>query len=126
MSFEAYVVEGMNTRAERLAEFLRRMEAAPPCGSEKEAMTLIADVLNAVENELSGITAKPDTLGDDGRMYPPMDDARRDVAGKPDLCRYRTRGHNTFVSADGAIRIDQIRGPCLLSKPAQSGRIIEL
>jgi hypothetical protein len=50
--------EGMADRIHkqrRLSEFFRRLLASPPSNSGTEAMKLISDTLNAVEDELSGV-----------------------------------------------------------------------
>jgi hypothetical protein len=73
----------------RVDEFLRRLRAAPPASSHDEAMDLIARTLNEVEDELSGVAFDPALPRDDGRMYPPLPDAARNVSGHPDLVRYR-------------------------------------
>jgi hypothetical protein len=117
----------MNSRAERLTELLRRLEAATTCAAANEALELLADTLNDVENQMSGVPFNPSYPLDDGRMYPPREDARREVEGRPDLLRYRTRNHNIYVSSEGALRIEEVRGrTCLLSKPDKNGRMIEV
>lgn len=47
------------TRAERLAEFLRRLAAAPAAADAGEASRQIGDILNAVEDEMTSIPFDP-------------------------------------------------------------------
>lgn len=123
----AYVLHVMTSRAERLAEFISRLAAAEACDSADAALTQLSDILKAVEDEFSGVEFDPDFPRDDGRMYPPREDSRRRVDGRPDLRRYRSVAHNTFVSEDGALPIEGVRDKlCLIDKPARNGRRIEL
>lgn len=110
------------SKEERLAEFLRRLKDAPAAASGTEASDLVADTLNAVENELTSIPYDISASMTDGRMYPPQADSARTVS--QDLTRYRNRGHNTLIHVSGAIRIENIGGTCLLSKAAQNGYTI--
>lgn len=103
----------------RLAEFLRRLHEAPNAAGGAEAFDLVANTLNAVEDELTSIPYDSDTWMSDGRMYPPQADSARVVS--QDLTRYRNRGHNTLIHASGAIRIEKTGGTCLLSKADQNG-----
>ena len=98
----------MLDRKERIAEFLRRLDAAAAVGSHDEAFQLLSDTLNAVEDEFSGVTADPANYLNDGRLYPPQADNRRPVPGRPDLVRYRSKGHNTWIGSNGSIRIEDI------------------
>jgi hypothetical protein len=115
-----------SSKAERLEEFLRRLDAAERCTSFGEARTLVADTLNDVEDEMSGIQFNPVLPGDDGRMYPPQDDSERSVPGQEDVKRFRSARHNTYISSEGAIRIQEVGGPCILNKPGHDGSTIEL
>ena len=127
MHFTTYASYDMSTRGERLIELLQRLEAASPSASAEEAFGLLVTTLNQVEDEMSGVAFDPDYPLDDGRMYPPKDDARREVDGRPDLQRFRSRKHNIYISDDGALRIEEVKGSkCLLNKPAKSGRTIKL
>ncbi|HEX3364573.1 hypothetical protein [Phenylobacterium sp.] len=112
----------MVTRQDRIDELLRRLAAAEPCETADEALALICDTLNTVEDELSGVAFNPDYPMDDGRMYPPREDARREVDGRPDVRRYRSRGHNILIADHGAFRIELVKGKsCLLSKTGRNG-----
>ena len=95
----------MPSKQERFAIFLERLASAPVASTMEEAFELIAQTLNAVENEFSGVPFAPNENLNDGRMYPPQADAARAVDGRQDLIRYRSRGHNTWISETGAIRI---------------------
>lgn len=81
------------------------MRSARPAESAEQALELISSVLNQVEDELSGISFQPDQWQNDGRMYPPQPDSARDVEGRPDLTRFRSRNHDTWISTHGAILI---------------------
>jgi len=119
------------TQAERVAEFLKRLSEARPAGSHDEAFSLVRDTLNAVEDQFSGVAFDPDKHLTDGRLYPPQQDSRRSVPGRGDVVRYRSRGHNTLIASNGAIRIEKIgKGGelsiCCLDKPGADGRTVEL
>jgi hypothetical protein len=110
-------------KKERLAEFYRRLRAAPPAGSHDEALGQIRDILNKVEDEMTSIPYNPANWQSDGRLYPPMDDMRRDVAGWPDVVRYRSKGHNTFIRSNGAVEIQlAVGGQVQFAKNGSDGR----
>ena len=125
MSKIAYVVFDMKIE-ERLDEFCQRLLAAPACASREEAFDLLSQTLIDVENELSGIAFDPAFPRDDGRMYPPQQDAHRTVAGRGDLHRYRSRQHNTYFSESGAILIVDLALIVILDKPDTNARSITL
>jgi len=109
-------------KKERLAEFVRRMIAAPRVSSAEEAMELLSDTLNQVEDELTAIPFAPDRWRDDGRIYPPQSDSARAVPGRPDVTRYRHVNHDTFIGANGAIRIVECdTGGIVLEKRGENG-----
>ncbi|WP_424139687.1 hypothetical protein [Roseomonas chloroacetimidivorans] len=114
------------SKAERIREILRRVDAAPPCGSAAAARQLLDDTLNAVEDEMTPFPFDPAMPRSDGRMYPALDDSEREVLGRPDLRRFRRRQHNTYLGANGAILIREGDGSCVLNKPGSDGRTVDL
>jgi hypothetical protein len=112
------------TKAERLAEFLRRLGAAPAAADANEAFRQLADILDGVEDEMTSIPFDPANWQNDGRMYPPQPDSLRAVPGRPDVRRFRSKGHNTLVGDNGAIEIRDLSGRPVLSKPGADGRTI--
>jgi hypothetical protein len=110
------------SKAKRLQEFLERLEAAPPASSADEALGLIVSVLNAVEDELSGVPFRPENWRTDGRLYPPQEDARVKCPERPSLRKYRSKGHYNYIGLNGSIRIETLEAGVLLDKPGQDGR----
>ena len=113
------------SKRERFQEFLSRLEAAENADSSVSALELIAETLTTVEDEKTDIPNCPENWQTDGRMYPPQDDHAREVEGRLDLIRYRSRGHNTFVRDNGAIEIRDLKGQILLSKAGKDGKGVE-
>lgn len=93
---------------ERLREVYRRVSSLRRTGTAAESFDQFCRVLDAVENELSGIPKQvPPPPTGDGRMYCPL----------PDRTEYRsdgsieavTAGHTIRVSANGTIEITNRR-----------------
>jgi hypothetical protein len=59
-------------------------------------------------------------------MYPPSEDSAREVSGRDDLVRYRSRAHHTYIRDNGAIEIRDISGTVVFSKAGADGEGVEL
>ena len=80
-------------KAERFAEFLRRLGAAPPASFD-EAYRQVCDILNDVENDMTSIPFDPPNWMTDGRLYPPQVDNMRDLWMVARRERFRSRRHS--------------------------------
>jgi len=60
------------SKEERLAEFFRRLLAAPACDDAETALAVLSQTLTAVEDEFSGVPNDPSNYRSDGRLYPPQ------------------------------------------------------
>lgn len=108
-------------RRERLNEFFRRLLAAPYAGTEDEALMQLANILDAVEDELTGTPNIPANWQTDQRLYPPQRDAARKVPGHPRVKRWRSRLHNTYVGENGSLEIVALSGRIEVQKPGLDG-----
>jgi hypothetical protein len=113
----------------RLEVYYYRMRSAPPASDHDEAMQLMAQMLNGVEDEFSGVPYNPSEPGNDGRMYPPDPRFLARRASAPGVRVYRQRGHVTYVADNGAIETREVQageeGPIeytVLDKPGSDGR----
>ena len=111
---------------ERLAIFLERLRNAPPPVDQLSAMVLIETTLNRVEDEFTDIPYRPQSFVSDGRLYPPQDDARREIQGRPDVWAFRNRAHRTYIGDNGAITITALDGSIVLAKPGADGAVLEV
>lgn len=111
-----------STRQERLAEFVLLLRGSDPVSTFDQARDFIARTLNGVEDAHTAIPFDPTAWQTDGRMYPPQDDARRAVPGHPDVVRFRSRAHNTFIRSNGAFEIQATSGEVLVQRPGLDGR----
>lgn len=112
----------MVTKAKRLKEFIKRLRVAPAATAVETAFDLLAQTLNAVEDEFSGVPFRPENWQTDGRMYPPKEDSRVKCPERPSLKKYRNKGHYDYFGSNGSIRIETLAGEVLLDKPGQDGR----
>ncbi len=91
---------------DRLEEVFRRLRQRPRATSGTEALRQLCEVLEQVEDELSGISRQQPSPGPtrfDGRMYCPEEDF---VVRNPDGSLVAlTRGHRIEIEADGSLRI---------------------
>jgi hypothetical protein len=104
---------------ERLAEFFRRLEAAPPASTAEEALRLVCQLIEEVEDELCPLPREePPPTEFTGRMYAPQEDMV-----KPRLdgsLVATTRRHVIYCGSDGAIRIaHRFRRSTVLVKPGK-------
>jgi hypothetical protein len=109
-------------KRERLDEFFRRLLAAPGAGTFEEVMKQLINILNAVEDELTGTPNDPANWQQDHRLYPPQPDAMRDVPEHPHVQRFRSRRHNVYVGDNGSVEIVALSGRVELRKPGLDGR----
>jgi hypothetical protein len=106
----------------RLKLFHERLAAAPTARTHDEAYDLLCTILDAVEDEHSGLPNNPQ-WETDGRMYPPQIDSVRKVDGFPTVRRYRSSNHNTFIGSNGAIEIRQVVPELVqFAKPGANGK----
>lgn len=111
------------SRSRRLAEFFRRLTQRLPFSSGDEALSVLTSTLNEVEDELTGIPYNPERWATDDRLYPPLPDSRRSVPGRPDVARWRSKGHNTYIRDNGAIEIVAVpEGQLVFRAPGRDGR----
>ena len=112
------------SKQERLDMFCQRLKDSPAAADAEEAFDQIQSILNEVEDEHSGIVYNPETWMSDGRLPPQMDSVRS-AGGRPDIRRFRSRHHNTFIGANGAIEIQlAIDGTVVTSKAGADGRMV--
>jgi len=92
---------------QRLAEFFKRLETAPPAASAQEALDLVCRLIEEVEDELCPVP-RQDTAPLDlsGRMYPPQGDHVKRLTNG--LIIARTRRHRIFCRGTGGISIVRI------------------
>lgn len=114
------------TRDQRLEEFFRRLMGSPACHSADGAFERVRAILNAVEDELSGLPYDPCHPRSDGRLYPAKPWFRCRTPGRPDLRRYRFKAHVLFIGPSGAILIAHKQKGAVLHKPAEDGACIDL
>jgi hypothetical protein len=93
----------------RLKLVFQRLNAAGATANHDAPFALIAEILNAVEVEHSGIPANPSNWRSDGRMYPPQADNARSSPELPGVVIYRSRGHHTLIAANGAFTIIDVQ-----------------
>lgn len=110
-------------RSFRLQELFARLRRCRRFESFDDAYEGLVSVLEAVEDELTGVENNPAKWRIDGRLYPPQMDNWLPVAGYSWVTRMRARGHNVFIAANGAIEIRLTESEALvLSKAGSDGR----
>lgn len=109
-------------KRERIVEFLRRLSAAPNAATFNEALHQITSIMDAVEDEMTGIHKNPENWHFDGRIYPPQLDNMYAVPAHPRVKRFRSLGHNTYIGVNGSVEVVTLDGTVELSKPGLDGR----
>lgn len=89
----------------RLLLFYQKLSEALAAATHDEALKLLCDTLNGVEDEHSNVVFNPDNWETDGRMYPPEVDNAFAVDGFSEVVRYRSARHNAFIGGNGAIEV---------------------
>ena len=89
----------------RLAIFFQRLSDAPAVGTHDEAYVLLCEILNAVEDEFSGVPYNPSNWLTDNRLYPPQSDRVYAVREFPEVRRYGSFKHDTYIGKNGAIEV---------------------
>lgn len=114
------------SKTERLFEFFRRLRSAPLCSDWMEARRQLEDIMNAVEDEFSGIPFNPEAANapPDGRMYPPHDKYLRD-SGSPLVHLFGHVRHRTAFGVNGAVKITLSDGTVALDKPGADGQTVD-
>lgn len=97
-------MEGTPSKAERLAEFFRRLGKAGAASSFDEGYRLLCFTLDLVEDEMSGLPNEPERWMTLDRMFPPQSDRMSSVEGF-DVKRFDNLRHITYIAANGAIEI---------------------
>jgi hypothetical protein len=113
----AYNKPDLMIKAERIAEFLRRLAAAPAASSLGTGFILVTTTFEAVEQEMAG---------DDDPMFPPSGDYYHDYEGRDDLALFRQAGHETIIRTNGAILIRNKKTHAVaLDKPGADGKKVD-
>ena len=112
------------SKEERLAEFRLRLGKLRPARTFHEAYRQIASTLNKVEDEYSMVPYRPRRWKSDGRLYPPRKDNAHSVPGQPNLTRFRSVRHNTYIGTNGSIEIRNLSEAIEFSKAGHDGRTV--
>lgn len=110
------------SKRERLQEFYRRFAQVPHAATLDEALSQLTNILDMVEDELTGTPNDPANWRYDERIYPPQRDSMHAVQEHPHVARFRSVAHNTFIGINGAIEIVSLDGTMELQKPGADGR----
>jgi hypothetical protein len=125
--YDATVAPGAPSLPERLHVIQALLYAAEPAASHDEAFALLTRIVNAYEDEHSGVPYAPELARTvrDGRIYPPEPDSERPSV-VASARRYRTRGHNVYIGTGGAIAFESLAsGAIEFSKPGADGQEVK-
>jgi hypothetical protein len=93
------------SKQQRLEVFYERLALLPRAASVDEARIQVATTLRAVENEFSGIPDAAHSAEGKGRLYPAEEDNVKKAQSPSAPVVLRSRFHNTYIWANGAIEI---------------------
>jgi hypothetical protein len=105
----------------RLQEIYRRLTQVPAAGTFDEMRAQLADVINAVEDQLTGIPYDPANWRNDERIYPVYDDNVFDVAGHPRVTLLRAKKNLVYIGDNGSAEIRNASGDVAFRKPGRDG-----
>lgn len=112
-------------KKERLFIFFERLMQEKAAQNHDQAFKLIEDVLNRTEDEFTTIPFNPEAWMYDGRIYPPQPDSEIS-SSRPEIRRYRAKGHYVVMGNNGAIKIFGYKDKAVyLDKPGQDGRKVD-
>jgi hypothetical protein len=107
----------------RLELFYERLAVAPAAKSRDESYALICEILDAIEDEFSGVPNNPSNWQTGGRLYPPQTDRAYAVDGFPEVIRYKSFRHETYIATNGAIEVKLITTNVVdFTKPGANGK----
>jgi hypothetical protein len=109
-------------KAVRLQAFFERLAKAPAATNADDAYELLVRIMTAVEDEMSGVPADPTRWQTDGRLYPPLDDRRSEVPGHPEIRRFRSLKHITYIGPNGAIEVTTSKNDVVFRKAGADGK----
>jgi hypothetical protein len=108
-------------KSERLQEIYRQLARAPAAGTFTEMREQLAHIINAVEDQLSGMPYNPANWRTDGRIYPVQEDKVFDVAKHPRVTLLRARKNLVYIGDNGSIEIQDASGCVTIHKPGSDG-----
>lgn len=107
----------------RLQEVFRRLAEVPAARTFSEMRGQLDDVLNEVEDQLTGTPYNEDSWMSDGRLYPVQDDYVYKVEGHPRLMLLRARRNEIYIGDNGSIEVRHAASRTIVfSKPGADGR----
>jgi hypothetical protein len=107
----------------RLVLFYARLQDAAAAQTHDEAYALLCETLNGIEDEHSGVPNNPANWKTDGRLYPPQKDRMYAVPGFPEVLRYNSFKHDTYIAGNGAIEVKVIStGEVQFAKAGANGK----
>lgn len=115
--------EEKKTKAQRLELIVARLQNSHPASDEQGARELVDRVVNEVEDQYSGVEARPNEDLNDGRLYPPAE-RFRSKDSTHDVSCFKLKGHYIFFGVNGSIRITDRQKQLVLDKPGADERSV--